>query len=83
MYSNALSIFMFKINPFQVVITQFINGSQIYKIPKYSIYLTHSRYDNATCHMVWISKDLDTLKIVQFICLGGKIGENVLKYFGI
>jgi hypothetical protein len=33
--------------------------------------------------MVWMSKDLDTLKIVQFVCLGENIGENVLIYFGI
>jgi hypothetical protein len=59
------------------------NITSFHKIPKYSIYWTQSGYDNATCHMVWMSKDLDTLKIVQFVCLGEKIGENVLKYFGI
>jgi hypothetical protein len=65
------------------------NITSFHKIPKYSFVKCkvqkqkgasqnwiQSGYDNATCHMVWMFKDLDTLKIVQFVCLGEKIGEK-------
>jgi len=38
---------------------------------------------DATPRMSWIEEDDKKKNIVQFICLGEKVGGNVLKYFKI
>jgi hypothetical protein len=44
MYYNALSIFMFKINPFKVVIICFIYGYQIFEIlKKYDFFSSNNK----------------------------------------
>ncbi len=87
-YSIALSIFIFKISPLKVVVIWFTSGSQTFKIPiKYDFFSPNTKiFYKFDCkvgrklsQVMWFECfEILTHKILQFICIGGRVGGNVL-----